>query len=321
MKCHSKQEAYGERMAHDLRSDVLVIGNNTVDHVFILPGPLATGTKLSAVSALRCAGGQAANVAYSLAGLGVRTHYVGVFGGDDDGRWTHAALADLGVHLAGCRIVADCRTHTAIVVVDQASGERTIIMHRDPGLTLPASSVRPEYVECSRLVYIDNHEPEATREAVQLAKRFGVPVVADAEESNATISAILPDVDCLIAPGNIIRDLGGRQDLVANLAEVRRMGPRCCVATLGADGAIAIDVDGFTHVVPAAQCKAVDTTGAGDAFHAGYLAAYLKGYSVAGSLQFAARIAAAKCEVYGPRLPLERIQRLRLIVSAPDTEA
>ena len=60
---------------------ILVLGNNTIDHVFISPG-LSPGEKAHAISLKQYAGGQAANVAHRLAILGMSVHYFGAFGDD-----------------------------------------------------------------------------------------------------------------------------------------------------------------------------------------------------------------------------------------------
>jgi sugar/nucleoside kinase (ribokinase family) len=280
---------------------VLAIGNNTIDQVFMIES-LRHHDKVSALSLQHYFGGQAANVAFTLAGLGLEVEYLGAFGDDIAGSEGRRALAAAGVRLERCPTVKYCPSHTAVLFVERSSGERTIVMYKDTRLGLTIEAVQPGSFASLDLLYIDNHEPTASLAAAQLARGKGIPVLADLEEASEQTLSILPWVTSLIAPTSVIHDLAGKDDLEGALRIVQGLGPKTVVATSGAAGAAAVHAGIPIIRVPAAACQVVDTTGAGDAFHAGFAASALFRQDFQACLSFAASLAAAKCEESGPRL-------------------
>jgi sugar/nucleoside kinase (ribokinase family) len=288
----------------------LVIGNNTIDRVYFLPGALCVGTKTSSVDVRELAGGQAANVAVALARLGIAVDYRGAFGADHDGDRVRAAIAAAGVDVARCPRRASCRQHAAAVLVD-ATGERTILMSKDPGLRLAATSIAPDDIAAVDAVYLDGHEPDAGLRAATLARDAGIPVVLDGEIADDGVRAMLPLVDTFIAQVDVLAALTGETEVESALAAALALGPRLVVVTRGAGGALALARGGALLRIPAQPCRPRDTTGAGDAFRAGYVAATLGGLDLAAALAFAARCGAAQCEVLGPQLTAAAAAALR----------
>jgi sulfofructose kinase len=281
---------------------VLVLGNNTVDLVFRMPGTFPRDGKVQAESLTVTAGGQAANVAHALALLGVPVRYVGAFGDDDDSALSRRSLEDVGVDTSRCVPVAGCPAHRAAVLVDTRAGGRSIVMYKDSRLELAPEVITPDLMGGVRLVYLDNHEPRASAVAARLARARGIPVVADLESVSDLAVAVLADVDVLIAPAEVLSALTGEHDVVPMLRAVQRFGPRTVVATAGPRGADGVGAVGPPTHVPGRSCTVVDSTGAGDAFHAGYIAALLRGADFRARLEFATAVAARKCGVAGPRL-------------------
>jgi sugar/nucleoside kinase (ribokinase family) len=290
--------------------DILVIGNNTIDQVLTMRGRLVHGQKSIADGLQLYAGGQAANVACTLAGLNLSVHYLGAFGDDPGGVLSKVSLMDCQISLEGESTIPNCVNHTAVVIVDCESGRRTIIMRKDDRLRLTRQSVRPEWVNRATLVYVDNQEPEAALEAALLASRRSIPVLADLERLVPLTTKIVSYLSSLIAPARILCDLTSCEDLRSALLEAQRMGPSTVIATRGSAGAMGVSADGIPESVPAFSCSVKDTTGAGDAFHAGYAAAIFAGLDFRRAMQFASRVAAAKCEFSGPRVSRERLAEL-----------
>jgi sugar/nucleoside kinase (ribokinase family) len=297
--------------------DVLVLGNTTADRVMVVDGPWRAGTKAVAAGSRVVPGGEGANVAVTLAALGLRVHYLGRFGDDDAGAASRAALADAGCVLDGCVTVAGCPHHHAVVVVDRATGERSIVSHRDPRLDLPPDAVEPAWVERVGALSTDGQESAPSLAAAKLAREAGATVFADAERGDDALADLLPWVDELVVPLTVLRQLAGREATDEKVVHAAaRRGPRVVVGTAGADGCLAFadDHDHDRHHVahvPAQPAAVVDTTGAGDAFQAGYIAARLGGARLEPALRFASTVAARKCGVAGPRLHAEGVAPLR----------
>lgn len=290
----------------DRQRRVLVIGNNTVDLVFRMPGTISPDRKSQAESLAVYAGGQAANVAHGLAILGIPVEYVGAFGDDEDSALSRRSLEDVGMSLTGSISVPGCPAHRAAILVDSLTGSRSIVMYKDKRLHLTAETITPELVAGASLVYLDNHEGSAAAAAADLGRARGLPVVADLEEVSECTLPVLSRVSDLIAPLEVLRTLTGEMEPLRVLRAAQGTGPRAVVATLGADGAVGVDGTNAPARVPGRQCAVVDSTGAGDAFHAGYVAGLVNGADFASRLQFGTVLAALKCGVAGPRLPPDR---------------
>jgi len=291
--------------------NVVVIGNNTIDHVYVTRGLLDADQKMNAVSMKQYAGGQAANVAHCLAALGLPVHYVGAFGDDAAGIAGKHSLLDCGISLEGELTVSECPTHLATVIVDHESHRRAIVMYKDERLLLRGDFIKPEWIQRASLVYIDNHEPDAALAAAKFASAHDVPVLADLEVLGPLVAEILSHTSSLVAPADILCEMSGERDVEDALRWTQGVGPSTVVATLGSAGAIGVHRDHPPVAVAAAPCNVVDTTGAGDTFHAGYIGAVCAGKSFLEALNFASHLAAAKCEENGPRLGCRRAKEVR----------
>jgi sulfofructose kinase len=126
-------------------------------------------------------------------------------------------------------------------------------------------------------------------------------VIADLDELYPGVEALLKNVDYLITSRDIPGRLAGENDLRKSLPAVRsRFGCRLAAATLGAEGVLAWDGTQF-HYAPAFRVQPVDTTGAGDIFHAGFIYALLQGWLLPRQLEFACAAAALNCTAVGAR--------------------
>ncbi|WP_225830208.1 carbohydrate kinase family protein [Streptomyces sp. NK08204] len=298
-------------------SDVIVIGFNTMDLVFTGREALRPDHKVYADSLTQHAGGQGSNVAVDLAGLGLAVHYLGMFGDDAWGEQVRASMTDAGISVEGSVTVPDCPNHVAVVAVATTSGTRSIVMCKDPRLTAGADLVPADALRRTRAFYTDGHEFEASVAAAELARSLGVRVFADLEVAREDAARLLAHVDELAAPLEVIRTLAGTDDEAKALAYVRALGPAVVVATKGAEGCAGLDEQGRHFTVAAFPAEVADSTGAGDAFHAGFLAARLRGADVREAAAWGNRAGAVKCGHPGPRVPLAAMARLREEMEGP----
>jgi sugar/nucleoside kinase (ribokinase family) len=138
-------------------------------------------------------------------------------------------------------------------------------------------------------------------------------VVADLDDLYPGVDSLLPLIDYLITSRDIPGKIAATEDLHHSLPAVhRRFGCRLTAATLGIDGVLAWDGSQL-HYAPAFQVETVDTTGAGDLFHAGFIYALLQGWPLQKQLDFACAAAALNCTAVGARggiAPLAAIDQL-----------
>jgi sulfofructose kinase len=289
--------------------DAVGFGLNAVDHLVVVPEYPAFDTKTRLVEHVQSAGGQTASAMVGLRRLGLRTAYAGRFGSDAEGGFGLRTLRDEGVDVELTETIEGARTQIAFIVIDARTGERTIMWDRDERLAYGALEAPTELASRGRVLHLDAHDPGACARMAGAAREGGTIVSADIDNIYEGLPELLPLIDILISSKEFPRRLTGISDMRASLVEIKaRYGCAMVGATLGERGAILYHEGTFmestAYAVPGG-CR--DTTGAGDAFHAGFLYGLLRGEEIEASLRFANATAALKCRNLGARsaLPTE----------------
>ncbi|HEX5706741.1 MAG TPA: carbohydrate kinase family protein [Pyrinomonadaceae bacterium] len=296
--------------------DCVGFGLNAVDHLVVVPAYPEFDTKVRLNEHVRSAGGQTASAMVALRRMGLRTAYAGRFGSDAEGRFGLASLEEEGVDVEFAETVEGARTQLAFIIIDARTGERTIIWDRDERLAYRAEEAPVALAARGRVLHLDAHDPRACAVVARAARDAGAIVSADIDNIYEGLEELLPLVDVLIGSGDFPRRLTGLGDERAALVEMKSRLPARAVAgmTLGARGAVIYHEGEFieqaAYAVPGG-CR--DTTGAGDAFHAGFIYGMLAGEELEACLKLACAVAALKCRALGARnaLPtLDEVTRL-----------
>lgn len=264
----------------------------------------------------RFAGGQVATAALALARLGCRVAYRGAVGDDAAAAQALAPLETAGVDCSGVRRVAGGRTRTARVRVDPASGEREVVPERDPQVAVRPGDLDASEIAAARVLHVDAEDLPASLHAAELAGAAGVPVVLDVDAPVEGWADLLARVDFPIVPRPFAEAIAKGSARGGLLALAKRTG-RLAVVTLGAGGAIACAA-GTSEVLasPAFAVAVRDTTGAGDAFHAGFIWGLLEGLDVAATLRAANAVAALNCTALGAQGGLPDRRTLEAFLAA-----
>ena len=287
--------------------DAVGFGLNAVDHLVVVPHYPEFDTKVRLLAHERGAGGQTATTMAALRRLGLRTAYAGRFGSDDAGRFGFEALRAEGVDVGAAEVVEGARNQIAFILVDARTGERTVIWDRDERLAYGPADAPRGFAARGRVLHMDAHDPRACAVVAREARAAGTLVSLDIDNIYEGLEELLPYVDVLISSKEFPRRLTGLGDERAALAEVAaRLGPGAVVGmTLGGRGAVVSHggrfVESPAFAVPGG-CR--DTTGAGDAFHAGFIYGMLAGEEVEGCLTLGCAVAALKCRALGARTAL-----------------
>ncbi|MDT5124227.1 MAG: sulfofructose kinase [Acidobacteriota bacterium] len=286
--------------------DAVGFGLNAVDHLVVVPAYPAFDTKVHLVEHAQAAGGQTATAMAALARLGMHTAYAGRFGSDVEGRFGLATLKDEGVDLEFAETVEGARNQIAFILIDERNGERTVIWDRDERLAYAPAEAPLEIAARGRVLHLDAHDPPACARLAQAAREAGAIVSADIDNIYEGLPELLPLIDILISSKEFPHRLTGIMDERASLVETKaRYGCRIVGMTLGTRGALVYH-DGVFLESPAFAvpdgCR--DTTGAGDAFHAGFLYGLLRGEEIEESLKLANATACLKCRALGARTSL-----------------
>jgi ribokinase len=264
---------------------IVAVGDLMVDVVAAATAPLAHASDTEA-QVRWTGGGAAANVAAWLAEQGVDVALVARVGDDVAGRGAVAELREAGVDVH-VGVDGERATGTCVVVIG-ADGERTMLPDRGANLALAPADLPPElfvdgnHLHLSGYVLLHDGPRAAGLRALELARAAGMTISVD-PASAAPLAAAgaerfldwIGTVDVLMPNLDEARVLTGEDDPEA---AARALPAREVVVTLGPDGALWTDGADLIRIpAPHDGATVVDTTGAGDAFAAGWLAARTSG--------------------------------------------
>ncbi|MFZ4180682.1 carbohydrate kinase family protein [Streptomyces pseudogriseolus] len=300
--------------------DVYLTGTVFLDIVFTgLDSAPVRGTE-SWARGMGSSPGGVANMATALARLGLRTSLAAAFGDDHYGEYCWDALEQgEGIDLSPSRTIPGW--HSPVTVSMAYEGERTMVSHghepppeEQPGHPLPATALkqRPPGAD------LPPCPPPARAAVASLTPGRSAPWIARAARNGTRIFGDVgwDDTGAWDLAG--LHDLRHCEAFLPNAAEAMRYTgtdtPRAAahslaehvpvvVVTLGAEGAYAVDRrTGETASVPAIEVEALDPTGAGDVFVAGFVTGSLAGWPLADRLAFAGLTAALSVQEFGGSL-------------------
>jgi sugar/nucleoside kinase (ribokinase family) len=277
--------------------DVVGIGENSVDVVYRVPGAPAPNAKLPVSSSRVSCGGQVATTLVTCAAFGLRAAYAGSFGNDDNGRRVREALAGRHVDTTHA-VIRDAPNRHAVIIVDERTGDRMVVWHRDARLALGARDVPRAILTSTRLLHVDDLDEDASIAAARLARAAGLLVTSDIDRVTAQTVDLVASVSVPIFSWHVLSSLTGESDPERALRKQGAGHTGWLSVTLGTDGAMLLDGDRLHHV-PAFDVDSVDTTGAGDIFRGAFIYALLRGQGPADVLRFAVAAAGLGCTKEG----------------------
>jgi len=300
--------------------DAVGFGLNAVDHLIVVPEYPAFDTKMRLLEHKQSAGGQTATAMVALRRLGLKTAYAGRFGSDPEGLFGLQTLKDDDVNVDFAEVVEGATNQIAFITIDVRSGERTIVWDRDERLAYKAEDAPAQFGSLGRVLHLDAHDPPACVRLAKDAKDSGAIVSADIDNVYDGLPELLPLIDILIGSKEFPHRVTGITDAPSALIELhQRYGCAIVGMTVGAAGAV-VYCEGEFIESPGYRapggCR--DTTGAGDAFHSGFLYGFLTGAEVETSLKFGNAVAAMKCSALGARTALPTPSQLTEFLNAQD---
>jgi sulfofructose kinase len=185
-----------------------------------------------------------------------------------------------------------------------------VLCRRDERVTLKAAHLDRQWIVNAQALHVDGYDTEAATVAAGWARAAGIPVIADLDELYPGLENLLENVDYLIVSRDIPSRLTGEPDLEMALRHMqRRYGCLLTAATLGHDGVLAWNGK-HVHHAPAYRVPVVDTTGAGDIFHAGFIYGLLQDWPLERQLDFGCAAAAMNCMAVGARGGIQAIETI-----------
>ncbi|MFT5088886.1 MAG: sulfofructose kinase [Candidatus Latescibacterota bacterium] len=306
-----------DRTNKDHSPDVLGIGLCTVDMLFVVAHRPDFDVSTRASQYLRQGGGPAATAMVALARLGAQAAFIGKVGDDDDGNFIRAELEQEGVDTAHFTVITGAQTRVALVLVEEASGERGFVSRPESCGELVPTELDRDIVCSAKIVHLDDADA-ASKQAARWAREAGRTVVFDGTWLHEDLDNFLPLVDVAIVSEPFVRrflaDLSPEQ-VVKKLASY---GIALAVYTRGVDGCIAY-WQGQIHRFPAFSVEVVDTTGAGDAFHGAFIYGLLREWPPERIIPFASATAALNCRALGGRSALPTLAEVEAFLAECNT--
>jgi sugar/nucleoside kinase (ribokinase family) len=312
------------------RFDVVGIGNAIVDvltqtdDAFLEGEGLAKGAMTlvdeaqaaavydKAGPAMECSGGSAANTIAVMAGLGSKCAFMGKVKGDAFGRIFTHDIRSLGVHFETSHAEDGPATANCLVLVTP-DAQRTMLTYLGASIHLKPQDVDLEVIKAAKVTYLEGYlwDPEDAKQAFRTAAQA-------AEAAGREVSLSLSDPFCVDRHRADFLDLieGHVDILFANEAEilslyetddfdtaVEKVKGHCKVAALtrSEQGSVVVSGGEVVSVAAAPVSKVIDTTGAGDAYAAGFLHGYTQGEDLAACARMGGIAAAEVISQIGAR--------------------
>jgi sugar/nucleoside kinase (ribokinase family) len=278
---------------------ILCVGGAVQDIVMRVEAFPQPGRKVQASDVVTTIGGQSGNAAATLARLGAKVRYAGPLGAEDDAAASYvlAALLREGIDCSGAIRVPGGKSSLSTIILD-ATGEKMIATRRGTRLSGVAPSDADALVEGCDAVLLDNRYPDFVLPVAAAAGARGLPRVLDFDYGAPADDAVLLASTHVIASADALRDSTGARDFTGGLTALARHYTGFLAVTDGPAGVFWRDGEAVRHM-DAFRVDAVDTLGAGDAFHGAFTLRLAETGDAVASLRFACAVAAIKCTRFG----------------------
>lgn len=280
------------------KKKIVVIGSTNMDMVVKTDHIPVPGETVLGGAFLMNPGGKGANQAVSIARLGGDVTFITKVGNDIFGKQSMQQFEDEGIDTSG--ILCDSKTPSgvALITVDQA-GENSIVVASGANAHLSTADVDKHLskIKDPQIVLMQLEIPmETVRHAAQFASRKNIKVIINPAPYNAEIRELFEMIH-IITPNSTEAYMLSGVKVVDNKSarkaaeNIQRQGVKNVVITLGKQGAVLLTENDF-HIIPAVNCKAVDTTAAGDVFNGALTLAIAEGKDLLAAVEFACKAAA-----------------------------
>jgi len=294
--------------------DVVGMGLNSVDFLCLVPQFPSPDSKMKILQFSKQGGGQVATSMVALSRWGINTKYIGKVGGDELGQFSLDSLREGGTDVSSVTIEPDTPNQRAVILVDGVSGERTILWDRDDRLMYREGELRRGDLCSGRLLHLDGHDIRAAIQCAEWAKEEGIPTVLDIDKVEPRTHELIREIDFVLTSSRFPTLFTGISEREKALLELQKHTAGFICSTLGQEGSMAL-VEGKIVHVKGFDIRAVDTTGAGDVFHAGFIYGLFQNWEAEEILRFANAVAALKCLDLGGRKGIPTLKQAQAFLA------
>ena len=289
--------------------DVVGLGCSCLDFLGVVPRIPGLDEEIEMLESTQQGGGEVATALVTLAKLGASVAYVGKVGDDPVGYFIKHEFDEYGVDTGNMMVEPGATSLASVVMVDQATGKRTIVGGKLTVSDLHPNEVQPGVIEGAKYLHLDGTFRQTALEVARRARNAGVTVVLDADVMtyDQDVHQLIELTDVLIPSKSFARLLTGTDEPERVIDKMRSYGPSVVALTLGDQGSIC-HADGRLFRTPALAVDVVDTTGAGDVFHGAFIFGMMQDWPCEKTAVFASAVAAMKCRKLGGRLWIPTLQ-------------
>ena len=286
----------------DKSTEVLIIGRINVDYLSVLDHYPEEDTKIDINERMVETGGQGSNTSCCIARLGGTLRLLGKVGDDEEGRFCIERFKACGIDIEAVQIIPGGHTPVSYIFITETNGSRTIMYDRDNFPEIIVDNQVRSFISESGVMLLDPSVTYLAKELSTIKNR--PPIVYDCErfregmndmmvvaEYFAPSSEFLTDKTLGLKTTGIIYGIKSLAGLVANRL----------IVTDGSTGAYYIE-GGSIYLIRPPRVHIVDTTGAGDNFHAALALAVSRGFSLENAVKLSVSVATLSCHGYGGRI-------------------
>jgi sulfofructose kinase len=258
-------------------------------------------------------GGPVATALVALSRLGIECRFYGVVGDDDAGGKIRKSLIDEGVDVSGLVMRPHAASQIAFIAVEKGTAKRTIFWKRPTGEPLRPEELSGDFLDGSGFLLLDGLMKDSSLHAAERANTRGIRVMLDAGRMRPGMLEIARLSDYLVASEQFAKDSGWHMDCATLSRERKKLEIGVLTVTRGGNGSITT-YDGGCFETTAFDVEALDSTGAGDVFHGGYIYGLLQGRPLEETVRFASAMAALKCRKIGGRAGIPTLEEVEAFV-------
>jgi len=265
------------------------------------------GSKIDGLGLCVQGGGPVPNVMVGLRRLGYSTALITAVADDLTGR---IGVDDLKAEKVGHQFIVtkEGTSDTAVGFVEQGSGRRTMVLNRIIHV-MPGDITTTQYPIPS-VIHLDGRDLDACIKLAKWGRKAGATITFDIGSRRNDVSPIFPLVDHLVVADRYAFPFTKTRSARRAIERLRKYCPGTVVVTEGIRGSTGFENGRFAFQ-PAFKVRNVDTTGAGDAFHTGYIYGMLNGFDLPDRLHFGAAVAALKCTGMGARTGIPTLREIQ----------
>ncbi len=290
--------------------DVFGIGQCSIDYLGRIAEYPPPDSKCEFFDLTVQGGGPVATALVALSRWGMRCAFAGVVGDDQLGATIRSSLDDEGVDTTGLLTRDGATSQFAFIVAEPGSGRRTIFWRRPTGPPPEPDEIDDTFLRTAKVLHTDGLFPRASLAAAAVARKAGIEVVVDAGSMRDGMVELARASGHFIASETFLRAFAPNASPLDGCRRIAELGPSMVAITLGRRGHVAL-AEGREIERPAHTVEAVDTTGCGDVFHAGYIYGLLQAWDVERRLEFASWAASMVALRLGGRTGIPSVSEWR----------